>query len=192
MSGQLLVFHYKAVRSGAYMAEMLDIVDEADEVIAQATREAVHRGKHLHRATHMLLRNSHNEVFVQLRSRSKDMNPGLWDSSAAGHVDAGETYISCAVRELKEELGIVVEQDALHEFLRVEPSAANGYEFVRVYAVESDDPITLEVSEVDDGRWLSVDELDKWLAESPDDFTPDFAHIWQNARSILYPPTKLI
>ncbi len=167
------------------MAEMLDIVDEADEVVAQATRDAVHRGKHFHRATHMLLRNSHHQIYVQLRSQSKDMNPGLWDSSAAGHVDAGEAYIDCAVRELQEELGITVGPEALDEFLRVKPSAANGYEFVRVYLVESDDPITLEETEVDDGRWLSVGELDNWLAKSPDDFTPDFLHIWQNAKPIL-------
>lgn len=171
------------------MPEMLDIVDEADEVVAQATREAVHAGNHPHRATHMVLQNTCGEVFVQLRSLSKDMHPGLWDTSAAGHVDAGESYIDCAVRELFEELGLQVEADRLQEFMRVAPSHENGYEFVRVYWVKSDDPITLEAAEIDDGRWVSAAELDSWMAESPGDFTPDFNHIWQNARSLLNSPS---
>ena len=174
------------------MPEMLDIVDEADQVVAQATRVAVHSGKHLHRATHMLLQNSSAAVFVQLRSQSKDMHPGLWDTSAAGHVDAGESYIDCAVRELREELNVQVHADQLEEFMRVAPSDDNGYEFVRVYKVQSDDPVTLESAEIDDGRWVSASELDSWLAESPGDFTPDFQHIWQNARSLLNAPSDTL
>ena len=172
------------------MAEMLDIVDEADTVVAQATREAIHQGNHLHRATHMLVHNSQGDIFVQLRSMTKDMHPGLWDTSAAGHVDAGETYIDCAVRELREELGITIEADQLNEFLRIEPSAKNGYEFVRVYMLKSDGEITLEEAEIDDGRWLTTTTLDNWLPESPDDFTPDFRHIWQNAKTLFNSPTK--
>ena len=171
------------------MPEMLDIVDEADEVVAQATRAAVHAGNHLHRATHMVLQNSSGEVFVQLRSLSKDMHPGLWDTSAAGHVDAGESYVDCAVRELQEELGIQMKADQLQEFMQVAPSADNGFEFVRVYWVKSDDPITLETAEIDDGRWMGAAELDRWLAESPGDFTPDFHQIWQNARTLLNTPS---
>jgi len=167
------------------VAEMLDIVDEADEVVAQATRAAVHAGNHLHRATHMLLQNSRGQVFVQLRSKTKDMNPGLWDTSAAGHVDAGESYLDCAVRELQEELGVTAQADQLQEFMRVAPSADNGFEFVRVYWVKSDDPITLEPDEIDDGRWLSIGDLENWLAERPEEFTPDFHHIWQNAQAFL-------
>ncbi len=165
------------------LTEMLDIVDEADQVIAQATREAVHQGQHLHRATHMLLRNSAGEVFVQLRSRSKDMHPGLWDTSAAGHVDAGESYIDCAVRELQEELGLQVDASELDEFMRVPPSSENGFEFVRVYLLQSDDKLTLEEQEIEEGRWVKTGKLDSWLAASPEDFTPDFHLIWQNARS---------
>ena len=37
---------------------------------------------------------------------TKDTFPGAWDSSASGHVDSGEDYDACSVRELREELGL--------------------------------------------------------------------------------------
>ena len=37
------------------------------------------------------------ELFLQKRSRLKDRHPNVWDSSAAGHVDAGEEYDEAAV-----------------------------------------------------------------------------------------------
>jgi predicted NUDIX family NTP pyrophosphohydrolase len=46
---------------------------------------------------------------VHKRSLSKDINAGLWDTSAAGHVDAGEMYDVCAHRETIEELGVCVD-----------------------------------------------------------------------------------
>ena len=164
------------------MEEMLDIVNADDEVIGQASRAQVHRENQLHRATHIILFNSEQHIFMQLRSKSKDTNPGLWDTSAAGHVDAGETYEACAARELAEELGVVVPADALREIGRLSPSADNGYEFVRIYAATSDDPITLEPSEIDDGKWVTRAELERWLSDSPEAFATTFATIWQNTQ----------
>ena len=46
------------------------------------------------------------ELFLQKRSPWKDKHPNKWDSSAAGHLDAGEDYETAARRELSEELGL--------------------------------------------------------------------------------------
>lgn len=167
------------------MTELLDIVNDADEVTGQASRAEVHRLKHRHRATHMLLSNSRGEVFVQLRSYSKDNSPGLWDTSAAGHVDAGESYMACAVREVYEELGITIVEDQLEFLCRITPSADNGFEFVMAYCIQSDDPLTLQPDEIADGRWLSPASLDDWIREQPAVFTRDFPQLWQKARSSI-------
>ena len=60
----------------------------------------------MHRAVHILVFNQRGELFLQKRSMSKDNDPGMWDSSAAGHVDSGESYLDCATREIEEELGV--------------------------------------------------------------------------------------
>ncbi len=169
------------------MDEMLDIVNDADQVVGQATRSDAHRKRLMHRATHIMLTNSAHQIFMQLRSKTKDTNPGLWDTSAAGHVDAGESYEACAVRELEEELGVVVTVDRLIEIGRLPPTPINGFEFVRIYTVSSDDPITLEASEIDDGKWVTHAELEHWLCKSPEAFASSFTTIWHNIRNKLAP-----
>jgi 8-oxo-dGTP pyrophosphatase MutT (NUDIX family) len=86
--------------------EIFDVVNERDEVIGQQPRGVVHRLGLLHRAVHVLVFNAAGQVFLQKRSMTKDRQPGLWDSSASGHVDAREDYDACAVRELHEEIGL--------------------------------------------------------------------------------------
>jgi isopentenyl-diphosphate Delta-isomerase len=90
--------------------ELFDVVDEQDRVIGQATRREVHAKGLKHRAVHVLVFNGQGQVFLHKRSMLKDSAPGLWGASCAGHLDAGENYDQAALRELKEELGISVDE----------------------------------------------------------------------------------
>ncbi len=76
-------------------------------------RSEVHRDGDWHRAVHIWIMNSNNQLLIQQRSAIKDINPGRWTSSCGGHVDPGEGSIGAAVRELKEELGIDVDPESL-------------------------------------------------------------------------------
>ncbi|MFO1435959.1 MAG: NUDIX domain-containing protein [Gammaproteobacteria bacterium] len=84
--------------------EIFAVVDEFDQVIDYRPRSVVHRLGLRHRAVHVWVYNPQGEVLLQKRSVRKECFPGLWDSSAAGHVDRGEEH-DCAVRELGEERG---------------------------------------------------------------------------------------
>ena len=90
--------------------EIFDVVNECDEVIGQQTRSEVHRMGLRHRAIHLLVYNSIGELFLQKRSIKKDCFPDTWDSSASGHLDSGEDYDSCILREPREELGLKLKQ----------------------------------------------------------------------------------
>lgn len=164
------------------MQEWLDIVDHDDVVVGRETRDKVHQLKHLHRSSHIVLFNSGGQVFVQLRSVNKDAGPGLWDSSAAGHVDSGETYLQCAVRELHEELGIRVEPHDLQSVGKLSAGERNGFEFTQIFTTFSDQPLVLQEEEIDDGRWVSPGELDSWLESGEDEFTEVFRLIWPAVR----------
>lgn len=165
--------------------EWLDIVDSEDRIIGAAPRGIVHKKAYMHRAVHIMLSNSAGQVFLQQRSHDKDTNPGLWDTSCAGHIDSGESVSIAAVRELTEELGITISTDALLERSRLTPSHENGFEHVTLYTAISDDPLTLCPTEIIDGKWLSPTALDNWLVEEPRKFTRTFQVIWHEIRHYL-------
>jgi len=164
--------------------EWLDIVDATNRVVGRAPRDVVHREGLLHRSVHMLLLDSRGHVFVQRRAPDKDTNPDLWDTSAAGHVDTGECARDAARRELQEELGIDVELDDLIWTGQLRPMASNGHEFVEIYRVVSDQPLTLQASEIADGKWLSPTALNEWLQHQPAVFTAIFHDVWASARPV--------
>src|ERR1700756_3847872 len=107
--------------------EIFDVVNDRDEVIGQNTRSEVHRLGLRHRAVHVLVFNRRGELFLQKRSLKKDTFPGTWDSSASGHLDSGEDYDACAVRELREELGWNVERAPVRLF-KIEACEQTGQE----------------------------------------------------------------
>lgn len=167
------------------MIEWLDIVDENDIVIGRAPRDQIHAEGHRHRSSHVMLFNSRDEVFVQLRSMNKDNSPGLWDTSAAGHVDSGEDYLGCAVRELYEELGVQLAPESLHEISRLQPDKRTGFEFIQLYTAVSDQTLVLQTEEVSDGRWVSPSELQNWIERESGNFTDSFLTLWQLVRAVL-------
>jgi isopentenyl-diphosphate delta-isomerase type 1 len=158
--------------------EIFDVVDERDEVIGRETRREVHRRGLRHRAVHVLIFNPRGEVFLQKRSMSKDTHPGVWDSSASGHLDCGEDYDACAIRELREEIGLDV-SSCPERVLRIEACDDTGQEFVWVYRGEAEGPFTLHPEEIECGEWFAPDHVTCWIEERPQDFAPAFALIWK-------------
>ncbi|HUD82042.1 MAG TPA: NUDIX domain-containing protein [Candidatus Saccharimonadales bacterium] len=159
--------------------EIFDIVNERDEVIGRLPRFQVHRDAHKHRAVHVLVFNARGEIFLQKRSRKKDTFPGAWDSSASGHVDSGEDYDACAVRELREELGLGIEAPPRRLF-KIGACSETGHEFVWVYRLESEGPFTLHPEEIDCGGWFAPAHVDDWVKICPGDFASGFVLIWRN------------
>ena len=162
--------------------EIFDVVNERDEVVGQSPRSEVHRRGLLHRAVHVLVFNSRGEVFLQKRSMTKDSHPGAWDSSASGHVDSGEDYDPCAVREVWEEIGLKLNSPP-QRIMRIEACADTDQEFLWVYRCESEGPFTLHPEEIERGDWFATDEVSRRVAESPQEFAPAFVLIWKRLNS---------
>lgn len=163
---------------GGVAEEIFDVVNERDEVIGQCRRSEVHRLRLNHRAVHVLVFNRAGALFLQKRSRLKDCFPGTWDSSASGHLDTGEAYDACAVRELREELGWT-STTPLARLFYVAACPETGQEFVWVYRCEGEGPFTLQASEIERGEWFRPEVITGWIERRPADFAPAFVEIWR-------------
>lgn len=159
--------------------EIFDIVNDRDEPIGWLPRRIVHRDGHKHRAVHVLVFGSDGRLFLQKRSMSKDTFPGVWDSSASGHLDSGEEYDACAVRELREELGLTVSEPPRRVF-KIAACPETGQEFVWVYQMQSDGPFTLHPEEIERGDWFARRHIAEWVEKTPADFASAFVLIWKS------------
>ena len=173
-----------SAKPGQALGERFAVVDAEDRVVGDAPRGVVHGNNLLHRAVHILLFNDAGELFLQKRSRLKDRHPAVWDSSAAGHVDAGEDYDNAATRELAEELGVSA---SLERVTKLPASERTGMEFIWLYRGRHNGPFQIARNEIELGRFFAPELVTAWLQARPDDFAPGFAECWALFRK--QPPT---
>src|SRR6266568_4946946 len=147
--------------------ERFPIVDKNDRILGYASRSQVHGNNLLHRAVHILIFNEAGEVYLQQRSRWKDRHPLKWDSSAAGHVGAGESYDETARRELKEELGTTV---PLQKVSKVSASQRTDQEFIWLYRGLTSGDLVPHKSEIEQGAFFPPAVIDGWTSARPEDF----------------------
>lgn len=160
--------------------ELLDVVNEANDVTGQAARKKIHDENLLHRAVHLFVFTKKRALVLQKRSHLKDRHPGVWDSSAAGHVDAGESYEQAAVRELQEELGLDEPETTLIGSLP--PSPENGWEFVQLRAVKTTTKLSkmkFPAAEIESIQVFSLEEIKAWIERRPQDFASSFKECFQ-------------
>lgn len=148
--------------------EIVDIVDEHDAVLRQATRREMRAQRLRHRAVYVLVFNPAGQLFVHRRTATKDVYPAYHDLAVGGVLASGEAYDDAAVRELEEELGIRVPLRRLFD-LRFEADgmAVNGV----VYSCTSEGPFRLQASEIQDGRFMDLTEVIELAQREP--FCPD-------------------
>jgi 16S rRNA (adenine1518-N6/adenine1519-N6)-dimethyltransferase len=167
---------------GSDPRELLAVVDQNDQPLKPTDRATIHRENLLHRAVHILLVNHRGELLLQKRSYRKDRFPRHWDSSAAGHVDADESYQDCAMRELQEETGVVA---TLAKLGRVPASDVTGHEFIEIFAGIHDGPFHWNQHEVETGGFFRLEMVDVWITTRPQDFAAGFVECYCSVRESL-------
>jgi 16S rRNA (adenine1518-N6/adenine1519-N6)-dimethyltransferase len=156
--------------------ERFPVVDKNDGILRDASRSEVHANNLRHRAVHILIFNSAGDLYLQQRSRWKDRHPLKWDSSAAGHVIASESYDDTARRELKEELGIDV---SLTKISKLPASEQTDQEFICLYRGEVVGTFSPNRSEIETGAFFPETVIDGWVAARPENFAPGFIECWK-------------
>ena len=164
--------------------ELFDVLDEnGNKTGITKERGVVHREGSPHATVHMwIVREKETEhgrdydVLLQKRSACKDSNPGCYDISSAGHVEAGAELLESAIREMGEELGLAVAAEDLH-YVGVHNAAfeAEFYgrmfrdkEFSSVYVYTKPVDISdlkLQESEVESVKWMDYEECLKGVQD---------------------------
>lgn len=171
--------------------EWLDIVDSVGEPVgAVVERSAAHRYGVPHRTAHVWLFRKEGdkvEILLQKRSDNKDSYPGCWDISSAGHIPAGVDYIPSALRELSEELGLTVSEDALHYCGWKRMTARDNFrgipyldrQVTRIYALwytPDMGDFRLQAEEIADVQWMEFRECIRGVDEGAFDTCID---LWE-------------
>ncbi|RMG16884.1 MAG: NUDIX domain-containing protein [Planctomycetota bacterium] len=138
------------------MAGRIAVVDSQDSFLRWAERKEVHARRLVHRSVHVLVFDRAGRLLVQRRHPDKDVYPGHWDTSCAGHVEESDypggpnqgldgVYAAVAARELGEELGVQADLEELGHFAPV-PNV--HYEQIRLFRAVHDGPFVLQAGEV--------------------------------------------
>lgn len=166
--------HTAPVMRGAKITrsiEMLPVVDEDGFVVAQAPRSFCH-GPHkpLHPVVHLHIVDREGRIYLQKRSMTKKLLPGMWDTAVGGHISYGEHVAEALFREAGEELGFFDFNPIEIENYIFESSVEK--EMVFVFAAVGNFKLDPDNSEVSEGRYWSREEILANLGHGV--FTPNF------------------
>ena len=151
-------------------------------------RTEIHRlGKH-HRAAHLYLFNSKNEILLQRRALTVDHYPGVFSISVLGHIDAGELSTNAVRREVEEELGIAASRlkiDFLFSYYS-EATLNETYidrQFNDIYVTRADiepERIQFDRSEVSEIKFVSFESFREMIVNASGDLAPVYANECQD------------
>ncbi len=163
------------------MEEYIDILTEEGELTnEQALKSTAHRLGLWHASAQIWIVNSAKQVLLQKRANCKDSYPNLWDISVAGHLSAGDTAKEAAVREIKEEIGLRINQHELHLLKKIKKSKIPKKDFLDneynyLFVVKKDFKITdlvLQKEEVEVVKWVAINDFESQLVQTPELFVP--------------------
>ena len=96
------------------MDELIDILDNQGNLTGRHCLKSIAHKEGLNHATvHIWFYTPEGNILLQQRAATKKIYPLLWDVSVAGHVNSGESLLTAAIREVKEEIGITIGEDDL-------------------------------------------------------------------------------
>jgi len=154
--------------------EIFPVVDKDGHEIFRAPRSVCHDGKSmlLHPVVHLHLFNRNGELFLQKRAMTKDLLPGMWDTSVGGHMSPGEKPEEALKRETGEELGIKhFNYELIKKYIW---ESARERELVYSFRGTSDETPLIDPGELDDGRFWTLQEIKSKIGTGI--FTPNFEH----------------
>ena len=154
------------------MNEYIDIVTKEGIPTGQSTLKSdIHVKGYYHNTAHIWFYTKKGEILLAQRSAVKLIYPLLWDVSVAGHVDAGETIETPAIREIKEEINLTISVDqlkkiAVTECFQTYPNGIVDNEFHHTFISELPvklNDLVLDKNEVENIKLVNLLEFQRLI-----------------------------
>lgn len=153
--------------------ENVILVDKNDNEIGIEEKLKAHsNGGHLHRAISVFLFNDRKELLLQQRAITKYHSKERWANTCCSHPRPGESNEAAAERRLMEEMGInaKLEERFVFPYEAEVGSGLTEREYDHIFFGRYGGKPEPNKEEVQDWKWISIDEFYRWIKDKPEDF----------------------
>ena len=143
--------------------ELWDVYDinrnKLDKVIDRHSKEQLGIGEY-HLSVEAFIINKRNEILISKRAEFKNKYPLLWECNG-GAVQSGETCKQAIIRELKEELGVVLCDNEMLFYKEIRNDDSKMFKSIWIIQKDIDiDKLDLVDGEVIETKWVTINELE--------------------------------
>lgn len=166
--------------------ELVQLVDELDNNIGIMEKMQAHREAKLHRAVSVFIFNSKGELLLQRRAKNKYHSGNLWTNTCCSHPRPEEPTLDAVKRRLFEEMGMQCHLEHQFEFIyKAElDNHITEYEYDHVFFGECDSEPLINTEEVSEWTYMSMEDTEQLLNESPELFTIWFKLIFDKVKEL--------
>lgn len=194
-------------KRGISMNDYIILVNEQDETIGYSEKMDAHKNGKLHRAFSIFIFDwNTKKMLIQKRAFEKYHSGGLWTNACCSHPLKDETMVGCLNTRLAEELGLCTDfnikvpsdcglllhgEDVIYScgkfsyFASFGEVVENEIDHVFLYSpVKSKIDLTdisFNKQEIEEIKWISIEELKSWMESNPKDFTAWFKSAFELA-----------
>jgi len=157
-------------------SESVILVNSEDEELGVAAKLDAHREGQLHRAFSVFITDDAGRILLHRRAIEKYHSGGLWTNACCGHPRQNETTKDAAERRLREEMGVDCDLGHAGSFI-YSAQVDNGlteHELDHVFTGHYSGALEPDPAEVQEIRWIALEDLILWLEREPDAFTAWF------------------
>ena len=168
------------------------LVNSQDKVTGYREKFAAHRKPvPLHRAVSVVILDpSGKKMLLQKRAEGKPTWPLFWSNACCTHPDKNESYLVCAKRRIREEMGFEADLKEIFRFIyRADYDELWGeHEYDVVFEGRYAGEVKSDPEEVADWKWIEVKKILRDVKNNPEVYTPWFKIILEKlygVKSIL-------
>jgi len=109
-----------------------------------------------------------------------ELSPGLWTNTCCSHQRDGETNIEAGVRRLEEEMGFTTTLKEVGSFIYKAPfdNGLTEHEYDHILTGHYNDKPTINKEEVEDYKWMQLEDVKVDIALRPELYTEWFKIIF--------------